>query len=384
MMEGKAPLLTILLAFGVMISHTVEAETWGEVSNDIRFRIWTDKSSYQEGEDVWLYIAFENVGSDARVILVNPQQPQLPDEAPLYDLEEILVTYDNSQRDPLVTIEMVPVASNLFHLVPDLLKISPAEVYQEKTRLTSSFWTDRRVFEQAPFEYVRFTPEPGTYTLQAIYSWDTLPHPTPEREKQLEQLGAPLWQGYLESNQIHFTVSPSTWGPEVNGLRCRLSAGLGRDEWDNVTELVLKIQNTGSMAFRDPKGYVEGRGKGGVPVRGLVHLEIYGVDEEGGFLYHLRLPDVVNFYHAEWSDLVIEPGASYVQVIPLEDTQVTELSRNVLVGSGKLSPGVHTLIAILFGDTLKLQSLPLMFTVNPTTTAVRPCSWGHIKLLFQK
>jgi len=31
-------------------------ETWSEVSDGIRFRIWTDKLSYREGEDIWLYI----------------------------------------------------------------------------------------------------------------------------------------------------------------------------------------------------------------------------------------------------------------------------------------------------------------------------------------
>ncbi len=31
-------------------------ETWSEVSDGIRFCIWTDKLSYREGEDIWLYI----------------------------------------------------------------------------------------------------------------------------------------------------------------------------------------------------------------------------------------------------------------------------------------------------------------------------------------
>ncbi|GAH49253.1 unnamed protein product, partial [marine sediment metagenome] len=70
-------------------------ETWSEVLDGIRFRIWTDKLSYQEGEDIWLYVVFENVGSQARVILVNAQQPQCPEEAPLYDLEKVIVTDDS-------------------------------------------------------------------------------------------------------------------------------------------------------------------------------------------------------------------------------------------------------------------------------------------------
>jgi hypothetical protein len=73
--------------------------------------------------------------------------------------------------------------------------------------LNSRFWTDKKVFEHAPFEYVQFIPESGRYTLQAIYTWDELPHPSPERKKQLKQLGAPLWQGYLKSNQIKITVT---------------------------------------------------------------------------------------------------------------------------------------------------------------------------------
>ena len=181
-------------------------ETWSEVSDSIRFRIWTDKLSYQEGEDIWLYVVFENVGSQARVILVNARQPQCPEEAPLYDLEKVIVT-DVSDGGSPSTIEIVPISSNMLHTVPDLLKLLPGQTHQERTRLNSRFWTDKKVFEHAPFEYVQFIPESGRYTLQVIYTWDELPHPSPERKKQLKQLGAPLWQGYLKSNQINITVT---------------------------------------------------------------------------------------------------------------------------------------------------------------------------------
>ena len=183
-------------------------ETWSEVLDGIRFRIWTDKLSYQEGEDIWLYVVFENVGSQARVILVNAQQPQCPEEAPLYDLEKVIVIVtDDSGNGSSSTIEIVPIYSNMLHTVPDLLKLLPGQTHQERTRLNSRFWTDKKVFEHAPFEYVQFIPESGRYTLQAIYTWDELPHPSPERKKQLNQLGAPLWQGYLKSNQINITVT---------------------------------------------------------------------------------------------------------------------------------------------------------------------------------
>ncbi len=181
-------------------------ETWSEVSDGIRFRIWTDKLSYQQGEDIWLYVVFENVGSQARVILVNARQPQSPEEAPLYDLNKVIVTHDSGSGSPS-TIEIVPVYSNMLHTIPDLLKLLPGQTHKERTRLNSRFWTDKKVFKDAPFEYVQFIPESGRYTLQVIYSWEELPHPSPERKKQLKQLGAPLWQGYLKSNQINITVT---------------------------------------------------------------------------------------------------------------------------------------------------------------------------------
>lgn len=181
-------------------------ETWSEVSDGIRFRIWTDKLSYKEGEDIWLYVVFENVGSQARVILVNARQPQCPGEAPLYDLEKVIVTHD-SDSDSSSNIEIVPIYSNMLHTVPDLLKLLLCQTHQERTRLNSRFWTDKKVFKDAPFEYVQFIPESGRYTLQVVYAWDELPHLSPERKKQLKQLGAPLWQGYLKSNQIKITVT---------------------------------------------------------------------------------------------------------------------------------------------------------------------------------
>jgi hypothetical protein len=153
-----------------------------------------------------LYVVFENVGSQARVILVNARQPQCPEEAPLYDLEKVIVTHDRDSGSSS-TIEIIPIYSNMLRTVPDLLKLLPGQTHQERTRLNSRFWTDKKVFEHAPFEYVQFIPEPGRYTLQAIYTWDELPHPSLESKKQLKQLGAPLWQGYLKSKQINITVT---------------------------------------------------------------------------------------------------------------------------------------------------------------------------------
>jgi len=186
-------------------------ESWSEVSEGIRFRIWTDKLSYQEGEDIWLYLVFENVGSQARVILVNSRQLQCPEEAPLYDLNKVIVTHDSGSGSSS-TIEIVPVYSNMLYTVPALLKLLPSQIHREKTRLNSRFWTDKKVFENAPFEYVQFIPESGRYTLQAIYAWDELPHHSPERKKQLKQLGVPLWQGYLKSNKINITVTSKYQG----------------------------------------------------------------------------------------------------------------------------------------------------------------------------
>ena len=181
-------------------------ETWSEVLDGIRFRIWTDKLYYQEGEDIWLYLVFENVGSQARVILISARQLHCQEEAPLYDLEKVIVT-DGSDGGSTSTMEIVPIYSNMLHTVPDLLKLLPGQTHQERTRLNSRFWTDKKVFKHAPFEYIQFVPESGRYTLQAIYAWDELPHTSPERKKQLKQLGAPLWQGYLKSNQIKITVT---------------------------------------------------------------------------------------------------------------------------------------------------------------------------------
>lgn len=154
------------------------------------------------------------------------------------------------------------------------------------------------------------------------------------------------------------------WGETVNGLRCRLVAGQNKDEQNNVTNLILEIQNTGTNIARFQGQIVEGRSNDGQPVRGVISLTIYGVDKEGNFLYRLRLPDVSNKYFARWSEIVIEPGKSYVQVISLRHTPIIEVSRNVFVGDGKLSQGRHRLIAIVFGGKRSLRSLPLVLTVN--------------------
>lgn len=91
----------------------------------------------------------------------------------------------------------------MFSLIPDLLKLQFGQTYKENTKLNSGLWKySHGKYKRDPFNHL----EPGKYKLQAIYTWDELPHPTPERVNQLEQLGAPLWNGYLESNEITIRV----------------------------------------------------------------------------------------------------------------------------------------------------------------------------------
>ena len=186
-------LLILTIFFFILCENPLN---WSEVSDGIRFRLWTDKSIYQDGEDIWLYVEFENVGPESRVILVSAKQDQLPEEAPLYDIGILITRFKRSDNDK--TFKIYPILSNMWYVDPDLLKLQPGKKYQEKTKLNSGHWRHQR----ESFSYL----ESGKYTLQAIYKWDELPYPSPERENQLEQLGAPLWQGYLESNKITITV----------------------------------------------------------------------------------------------------------------------------------------------------------------------------------
>ncbi|MBC8182642.1 hypothetical protein H8E88_16200 [candidate division KSB1 bacterium] len=186
-------IVTIFLFF--FCKNPQSPDLWSDVVEGIRFRIWTDKTKYQEGEDVWLYVEFENISSKAIVILVNYQDPV--NIVTLYDLKKIIIKYNTSK------ISLVPLHSNMLYATPVLLKLLPKQTYQEKTLLTSGFWNKYK----EPYEEDLFTSfEPGKYSLHAIYTWDELPYPTPERQEQLEQMEAPLWKGYLESNEITITV----------------------------------------------------------------------------------------------------------------------------------------------------------------------------------
>ena len=193
----KNYLLFLLMTFlFISCQNLLGPESWSDVSDGIRFRIWTDKSTYQVGEDVWLYIEFMNVSFESKVIFVGPKQDQLPEEAPLYDIEIVITQL--KIYNTCTNFKINPVLSNMWSSVPDLLKLQPWQKYQEKTKLNSGRWRHRR----EPFTDL----ESGKYGIQTIYSWDELPYPTPERIEQLERLGASLWTGYLESNKVTVNI----------------------------------------------------------------------------------------------------------------------------------------------------------------------------------
>ncbi len=182
-----------------------ENKSWSEIKDGLRFRIWTDKYTYKENEQIILFVEFENTSSEDKVILIKPQQiPVLSDQAPLYDINKIIVT-NNENGDS--NLELVPVESNMLNVVPEIAKLEPKETSQEKTQLNlNTFWTDKKVFENAPFQYTQFLPKQGKYTLQAIYTWDELPYNSSDRVAQIEEYGVPLWKGFLESGKIQIRV----------------------------------------------------------------------------------------------------------------------------------------------------------------------------------
>ena len=201
-MKIKKSIFIFSIFLFILCKNPQSPELWSDESDGIRFRIWTDKSSYQEGEDIWLFVEFENISSEAKVILISPQQQPMPEKAPLYDIEKIIIQVNS--RDSSSTLVITPAHSSMFYIIPDLLKLLPDQIYQEKAKLNSGFWYHyHERYERDPFTYL----EPGKYGLRAIYTWDELPYSTPEREKLLEQLGAQLWKGYLESNKINITVT---------------------------------------------------------------------------------------------------------------------------------------------------------------------------------
>ena len=197
-MKYCMPFLLISFLF-CSCKNLLGPESWSDVSNGIRFRIFTDKLNYLEGETILLYIEFENEGSEPKVILISPQQRQIPNEAPLYDIEKIKVQMNVQDS----FFEITAVHSNMFITVPALLRLQPGERYKEKVKLFSGFWNYyHEEYIRDPFTFLKR----GKYALQAIYTWDELPYSTPEREDQLEQMGAPLWTGYLESNKVTINI----------------------------------------------------------------------------------------------------------------------------------------------------------------------------------
>jgi hypothetical protein len=174
---------------------------WSPVHDGIRFRIWTDKTSYQEEEDIWLQVEFENASSQARVVLVNSPQAQMAEIAPLYDVNRIEIRRTSSSA---LTFEIEPLQSNIFMVIPILHKLLPGQKYREETNLFAGFWNRyQECYQFDPLERL----EPSYYSLQATYSWDELPYATPERQAQLVQMNAPLWTGSLKSNTVAITVT---------------------------------------------------------------------------------------------------------------------------------------------------------------------------------
>ena len=181
-------------------------ESWSAILNGMRFRIYTDKSSYRQNEDVLLNVEFENIGDSSIVILVHGEQIVHAMAPPLYDLEKSVLSVAGNGGSSS-SADIIPLQSNMLNVVPDLFKLAPKQVYHEESSLSSDFWINKAIFEQTG-DHIRLSLTPGAYTLQAIYSWEELPYPTPERQQQLAELNAPLWKGTLESNKITITVTP--------------------------------------------------------------------------------------------------------------------------------------------------------------------------------
>ena len=201
-MKKNIFLVICINLFSMHCKNPQSPELWSDVGNGLRFRIWTDKMIYQEGEDIWLHVEFENVSSDEMVILVNGQQRQLPERAPLYDINKInIYPVENNATSSIFVL--IPIPSNMFNDVPALFKLQPDKRYREGGIINLGGWTHKGLHEHDPFTQL----EPGNYELQAIYSWAELPHPSQERITELEQLGAPLWNGYLESNEVTIIVT---------------------------------------------------------------------------------------------------------------------------------------------------------------------------------
>lgn len=178
-------------------------EFWSDVNNGLRVRIWTDKTTYREGEDVWLHVEFENVSIEEKVILVDGPHSNLPESAPSFDINKIIILTEPNDASSSIILEITTKSTNMFNDVPDLLKLKPGQLYRENTILNSGFWHFREEYKLDRFTHLG----PGRYKLQAIYAWTELPQSTQERINKLEQLGAPLWNGYLESNEVVIIIT---------------------------------------------------------------------------------------------------------------------------------------------------------------------------------
>ncbi|NQT24067.1 hypothetical protein HQ585_01800 [candidate division KSB1 bacterium] len=167
---------------------------WSDVQNGLRFRIYTDKTSYKVGEDIWLHVEFQNFSPQPIVILVTWGFAE-PQNKPLYDLEKLILPF----------VEVIPLITNRYVIIPSLFKLLPMKTFHEQSKLNQSMWVIKEIYEQTWLKANPFL-EPGEFKVRAVYHWEELPYAIPERQQELAEMDAPLWKGYLESNEIEFTI----------------------------------------------------------------------------------------------------------------------------------------------------------------------------------
>jgi hypothetical protein len=195
--ERYIGLISMILFLHISCKSPQSLESWSDESGSLRFRIYTGKSTYQEGEEIWLYVDFENSSKNPVVILVDDNSSN--GLLPLYDLEKLIFSKMDNNGSASI-IEIIPSHSNLYNPVPALFKLNPKQVYSERSNLNGELWIEKTAFEQKG-EHINLFLKQGKYTLQAIYHWEKLPYNTPETQQQLANMNAPLWTGYLESNK---------------------------------------------------------------------------------------------------------------------------------------------------------------------------------------
>jgi hypothetical protein len=182
---------------------SVDAPTWGEAVEGLRFRIWTDRPRYEEGEDIWLHVEFQNTGGEDVAIRVNHAAEQFPQQkmGPLYDLTRLFLSRQISEgSERSSTIELLPIASSKFRIDPDLRKLPAGRTCAEMCRLDSGFWDGAATVPGSVFG-------PGRYALRAVYSWPARTPPSKMQRRKLDELAAPLWQGTIMSNTVTFEVA---------------------------------------------------------------------------------------------------------------------------------------------------------------------------------